>query len=73
MFDYDLDLRYTLYKSKKRRFEGGWRKENMEQKRMSKIAIDPDKNRLNIVMTGSISKEEMESICAGICIHTQRS
>jgi hypothetical protein len=40
----------------------------MEQKRTSKIAIDPDKNRLNITMTCSISKEEMERIYADILI-----
>jgi hypothetical protein len=40
----------------------------MASKRMSRVVVDAEKNRLNITLTGSISKEEVEKIYADVII-----
>jgi hypothetical protein len=40
----------------------------MVSNRMSRVVVDAEKNRLNITLTGSISKEEVEKIYADVII-----
>lgn len=40
----------------------------MENNRMSRVVVDAEKNRLNITLTGSICKDEVEKIFADVVI-----
>jgi hypothetical protein len=40
----------------------------METVRTSEVSVDAEKNRLNIIVTGALRKEEMEKICADLIV-----